>query len=167
MCQLLIINIFAETSFSIEKKNSSKDASFSHLISCCCLSIVSRLSCPFSHGRRDHHYKGGGGQTGTEPEWARASLLGTSRFRGNGCGVARYGVITIFFKLKVMSQIKITVKKFSPSGLSVLVMNYLNWFDIPIFKHRRNRTLNFTQRGARASFTASLGVKIGTSNKFK
>jgi hypothetical protein len=58
-------------------------------------------------------------------------------------------------------------KNFPPSGLSVLVMNYLNWFDIPIFKHRRNRSLNFTQRGARASFTASLGVKIGTSNKFK
>jgi hypothetical protein len=51
-----------------------------------------------------------GGQTGTEPEWARASLLGTSRFWGNGCGVARYGVITIFCKLKVMSKIKITVK---------------------------------------------------------
>ncbi len=26
-------------------------------------------------------------------------------------------------------------KKFPPSGLSVLVMNYLNLFDIPIFKH--------------------------------
>jgi hypothetical protein len=55
----LLLTSLPKPLFQSKKKISSKDASFSHLISCCCLSIVSRLSCPFSHGRRDHHYKGG------------------------------------------------------------------------------------------------------------
>jgi hypothetical protein len=71
---------------------------------------------------------------------------------------SQYSDIQSMFK--VISQIKTTVKKFPSSGLSVLVMNYLNLFDIPIFKHKRNRTLHFPQRGARASFTAPLGVNI-------
>jgi hypothetical protein len=62
------------------------------------------------------------------------------------CQIWRHHNILIF---KVISQIKTTVKKFPSSGLSVLVMNYLKLFDIPIFKHKRNRTLHFLQRGAR------------------
>jgi hypothetical protein len=74
------------------------------------------------------------GPAETEPERAQASLLDTSRVGGMGAELPDMAS-SKYSEIESYVTDKDHCKKFPPSGLSVLVMNYLNLFDIPIFKH--------------------------------